>query len=96
MKTYKNEEVDQKLDSNSLTGWKHDDNSIQKNFSFKDFKEAIQFMVKVGDKAEEMNHHPNWSNVYNKVDISLSTHDAGGITDKDFELATHIEKIFKG
>jgi 4a-hydroxytetrahydrobiopterin dehydratase len=93
MKTYQNEEIQQKL--TSLNGWKHKDNSIQKEFVFKDFKQAISFMVKVGEKAEELNHHPNWSNVYNKVDIALSTHDAGGITDKDFELASEIENIKK-
>jgi 4a-hydroxytetrahydrobiopterin dehydratase len=93
MKTYNQSQASEKLDSDSLNGWKSQEGSINKEFKFKDFKEAIGFMVKVGNVAEEMNHHPNWSNVYNKVDISLSTHDAGGVTDKDFQLASRIEDI---
>ena len=75
----------------NLPGWEEDDDAIAKGFEFDDFKQAWAFMSKIADKAEEMDHHPEWTNVYNKVLIRLSTHDAGGITSKDFELARHIE-----
>lgn len=95
MKTYNQVQASEKLESGSLNGWKSAQGFIGKEFKFKDFKEAINFMVKVGDVAEELNHHPEWSNVYNKVDVKLSTHDAGGVTDKDFQLASRIEEIIK-
>ena len=95
MKTYNQSQAAASLDTMSLAGWKPEGDFIHKVFTFKDFKEAIQFMVKVGEIAEELNHHPNWNNVYNKVSIKLSTHDAKGITDKDFELARRIEVLFK-
>lgn len=60
---------------------------------FKDFKQAMEFMNKVAVKAETINHHPNWYNVYNKVEIKLQTHDSGGITIKDIELASFIETL---
>ena len=95
MKTYNQAQAAENLESQSLAGWKTEGEFISKEFTFKDFKEAIQFKVKVGEIAEELNHHPNWSNVYNKVNIKLSTHDAGGVTDKDFELAKRIEEVTK-
>jgi 4a-hydroxytetrahydrobiopterin dehydratase len=67
--------------------------AIHKNFLFKDFKEAFGFMTQVADIAEEMNHHPEWFNVYNKVKIELTTHDAKGVSDRDFDLALAINKI---
>ncbi len=77
--------------------WKEEDNKLKKEFVFKDFKEAFQFMTKVGIVAEEMNHHPEWKNIYNKVFIELSTHDAGNIiTDKDRKLASAIDLIYEG
>ena len=79
----------------SLPGWLYRNDGIEKEFKFKDFKEAMSFMVKVGDAAESMNHHPEIFNVYNKVKLRLSTHDAGGLTDKDFHLAGEIEGIGK-
>ncbi|MEX0595845.1 MAG: 4a-hydroxytetrahydrobiopterin dehydratase [Candidatus Paceibacterota bacterium] len=66
---------------------------IKKDFLFKDFIEAFSFMTSVAIIAEKLNHHPNWGNVYNKVNISLSTHDAGGLTDLDFKLAKAIDKL---
>ena len=67
---------------------------MKKSFQFKDFIEAFAFMTKVALLAEKMNHHPLWTNVYNKVDISLSTHDAGDlVTDKDRKLAEEIDKL---
>ena len=66
---------------------------IERSFAFKDFKAAFGFMAQIALKAEEMQHHPEWSNVYNRVDITLTTHDAGGVTDKDKELALFINDI---
>ena len=86
-------DINEKL--KSLKDWQYVEASIIKNFIFKDFKEALAFMVKAGAVAEELNHHPNWSNTYNKVNIQLTTHDAGGVTEKDFELAERIESILK-
>ena len=71
--------------------WNISNNSIQKEFVFKNFIEAFGFMSRVAILAEKQNHHPEWSNVYNKVNITLTTHDAGGVTEKDLELATAIE-----
>lgn len=78
-----------------LEGWSFKDNGIEKNFVFEDFKEALSIMMGVGIIAEEMNHHPEWFNVYNKLDIRLSTHDAGGVTEKDIKLAKKIETLIK-
>lgn len=95
MKTYNQAETQQQLDKQSLQGWKAGDNLISKELVFKDFKAALDFMVKAGAVAEELNHHPEWTNVYNKISIKLSTHDAGGVTDKDFELARRMEDLLK-
>jgi len=76
--------------------WIEENNQLKRNFLFKDFKTAFAFMTKVAIIAEEMNHHPTWTNEYNKVDIRLSTHDAGNIvTDKDHKLALAIDKMFE-
>ncbi|PHJ24514.1 pterin-4-alpha-carbinolamine dehydratase [Cystoisospora suis] len=68
------------------------DRSIKRRFKFKDFNEAWGFMTRVALQAEKMNHHPNWNNVYNTVEVELFTHDAGGLTDKDFTLAQFMDK----
>lgn len=74
--------------------WTEKDNQLSKTFTFKDFVEAWAFMNKVALKAEKMDHHPEWSNVYNKVMIKLSTHDAGNkVTDLDRKLASEIDKL---
>jgi len=74
--------------------WTEKNDKLVKIFEFNNFVEAFGFMTKVAIIAEKMDHHPNWSNVYNKVSIELSTHDAGGIvTDKDRELAKAIDAI---
>src|SRR5689334_13562390 len=76
--------------------WEEKNNQLQKTFVFKDFVQAFAFMTRVAFIAEKMNHHPNWSNVWNKVIISLNTHDAGNIvTDKDRKLAEAIDKVFE-
>ena len=74
--------------------WKEENNKLSKSFTFKNFSEAFAFMTRVALAAEKMNHHPDWSNVYNKVEINLNTHDAGDIvTDKDRKLAAIIDKL---
>lgn len=75
--------------------WIEQDNKLKRSFEFEDFREAFAFMTRVAEVAEQMNHHPWWSNVYNKVDIELSTHDAGNIiTEKDQQLAEAIDTIY--
>jgi 4a-hydroxytetrahydrobiopterin dehydratase len=75
--------------------WKEENNSLNKSFEFSNFIEAFAFMTKVAFLAEKANHHPNWSNVYNKVNISLNTHDAGDtVTEKDKKLAEAIDKVY--
>ncbi|MGD1030284.1 MAG: 4a-hydroxytetrahydrobiopterin dehydratase [Opitutaceae bacterium] len=77
-----------------LPGWKLQRNAVAKTFRFKSFREALSFMVRVGFEAEAMNHHPDWTNVYNRVAIRLSSHDAGGrVTAKDIGLARRIQGI---
>lgn len=74
--------------------WTEKDNSLQKTFQFKNFSEAFAFMTRIAMLAEQMNHHPDWNNVYNRVHIKLSTHDAGNtVTDKDRKLAEAIDEI---
>lgn len=67
--------------------------AIQKKFEFKDFNQAFGFMTRAALVAEKMNHHPEWFNVYKTVEVTLSTHDAGGVTDLDIKLAQAMEKI---
>ncbi|MEO1054839.1 MAG: 4a-hydroxytetrahydrobiopterin dehydratase [Bacteroidota bacterium] len=74
--------------------WKEEDNKLKRTFEFKDFIEAFGFMSKVAIAAEKMDHHPNWSNVYNTVTIELTTHDEGNIvTDRDRKLAEQIDSF---
>ncbi|MBS1579614.1 MAG: 4a-hydroxytetrahydrobiopterin dehydratase [Bacteroidetes bacterium] len=74
--------------------WQEQNNQLYKKFEFKNFSEAFAFMVKVAIEAEKINHHPLWTNVYNKVEIWLSTHDAGNIiTEKDYLLAKKIDAL---
>jgi len=76
-----------------LDGWEFEDNAIHTSLEFDDFKDAFSVMTRIAFEAEKMNHHPDWSNVYNTVQITLSTHDAGGVTAKDFELAKIIDAL---
>lgn len=75
-------------------GWSHTNDMLNRDFAFADFSAAFGFMTRVAMLAEQANHHPNWSNVYNNVSISLSSHDAGNlVTDKDIELAEQINRL---
>lgn len=90
--------ADQRLDTRTiatrladLNGWKAEgDTRIRRSFEFEDFARAFAFMTRVALAAEKAGHHPDWSNSYNRVEIALSTHDAGGLTEKDFNLARQI------
>ena len=76
-----------------VPGWRLQDGKLCRDFEFSDFQHAFTFMRKVAELAEDRQHHPDWRNVYNKVAIALHTHDAGGLTAKDFELAAAINAI---
>ena len=73
---------------------KEKNNKLEKDFTFNNFKDALEFINKVGDLSERLNHHPEIYNIYNKVTLKLSTHDMGDIvTDKDYQLSSEIDKI---
>jgi 4a-hydroxytetrahydrobiopterin dehydratase len=76
-----------------LPGWELRDGKLHREFKFKNFVEAFGFMTRVALKAEAMNHHPDWSNAWNRVDVELVTHDAGGITERDFTLASAMNAL---
>jgi 4a-hydroxytetrahydrobiopterin dehydratase len=78
-----------------LTGWSVANHKLHREYKFPDFAHAIGFMCTAAPAIEKLNHHPEWANVYNRVTVDLTTHDAGGITKKDFELAGMIEGIAK-
>ncbi|BDD07640.1 hypothetical protein FUAX_00720 [Fulvitalea axinellae] len=74
--------------------WKEENDCLERTFEFKDFSEAFAFMTRVALEAEKMGHHPEWSNVWNRVQIRLCTHDAGDkVTDLDRQLAANIDKL---
>ncbi|KDN55799.1 4a-hydroxytetrahydrobiopterin dehydratase [Flavobacterium seoulense] len=91
METYNEKTAQEHL--SRLTNWTFSNNGIEKKIEFKNFNQALGFIVQVGLLAESQNHHPELFNVYNKVNIRLSTHDAKGVTDKDFKLAQSIDKL---
>jgi 4a-hydroxytetrahydrobiopterin dehydratase len=84
------QEIDSRLQA--LNGWTYQDNSIIKNFTLPTFFDAFALLCKAAFIAEKLNHHPDWSGVYNKVTLKLNTHDSGGVTQKDIDFATEIEK----
>lgn len=93
VKKLTSEEIQSKLPA--VTGWTVEAGKLKKEFQFSSFVEAFGFMSSVALLAESMNHHPEWRNVYNRVTIELVTHDAGGISSRDFELAQRIEALLK-
>ncbi len=90
--------TDKEIESevNKMPGWKVVNGKLSKSFEFKDFIEAFSFMTIVAMHAEKMNHHPEWFNVYNRVNIDLVTHDLNGISNYDMKLANAINKIQAG
>ncbi|WP_297795058.1 4a-hydroxytetrahydrobiopterin dehydratase [uncultured Eudoraea sp.] len=94
MEKLSEDEVTKRL--KNLNGWEYKDGSIERIYKFKNFKDAFSIMTRIAFECEQQNHHPDWSNVYSSLNIRLNTHDAGGITDKDFKLAESIEKIVNG
>jgi len=85
-------EINKKL--NVLKGWEFKENRIAKEYELKDFKEALGFVNKIGERAEEMDHHPDiFLHDWNKVAVTVSTHSAGGVTENDIKLAQKIENI---
>ena len=87
-----NEEITNKLEE--LSDWKWTDDRLKKSFRFRNFREAMAFLIRVSYEAEELNHHPEIYSCYNQVELSLNTHDAGGkVTAMDFDLAALIDQI---
>jgi 4a-hydroxytetrahydrobiopterin dehydratase len=78
-----------------LNGWTEvkGRDAISRKFTFKDFNEAFGFMARAALAAEKLDHHPEWFNVYNKVEVTLATHDAGGVTERDIELALTMDRL---
>ncbi len=85
------EEINANLQA--LNNWKFMNEGIEKDFTFKDFNQAFAFLTRIAMLSEKMDHHAEWSGVYNKVHIRLSTHDSGGVTQKDTDMAGSIEKF---
>jgi 4a-hydroxytetrahydrobiopterin dehydratase len=81
------------LNADLESSWAIEEKMLVKSFEFEDFVRAFSFMTGVAMEAEAMNHHPEWSNVWNQVDVALTTHEAGGISELDFELAAKIEAL---
>ena len=91
MKKLDDQEIKNKL--TSFPAWKYENNFIIRELTFKNFSENFAFMTRVAMMAETLNHHPDWSGGYKNLTIRLSTHDAGGVSEKDFEFAGKIEKL---
>ena len=86
-----NVEIKEKL--KYLSNWKIYNDALHINLEFKDFQDCIKAINRIAVECERLNHHPEWKNTYNKLDIRLTTHDAGGVTELDFKLAESINKI---
>ena len=91
MKKLTDSEINEKI--KSLQDWDYCDNALNTDFEFDNFKDCMSAMYRIAFECEALNHHPEWKNVYNKLEIRLTTHDAGGVTDLDFKLANGINKI---
>lgn len=77
----------------ALPGWTYEDGALRRRYQFPSFTHAMAFLAGAATVIEKMNHHPDWSNVYNRVEVRLSTHDAGGVTQLDLDLAAHMESL---
>ncbi len=77
-------------------GWRLEEGKMHKSINFMNFADAFSFMTRVAFEAEKMNHHPEWSNVYSRVNIALVTHETGGVSSLDFELASKIDEAVRG
>ena len=86
-----NEEIN--IELSKLNNWELDNDRIRKTFEFKDFGDAFAFMTRMAIEIEGINHHPEWFNVYNKLVIDLMTHDVGGISQNDINLAKYLDKL---
>jgi len=91
MKKLSKSEINKQLEE--LPNWEYIDNAIETSLEFATFKDCFSIMTRIAFELEAQNHHPEWFNVYNKLSIRLSTHDAGGVSEKDFKLAHTIEGI---
>ena len=91
MKKLSTSEIEKKLEQ--FSDWEYIDNGVETTLEFESFKDCFSIMTRIAFDAESQNHHPEWCNVYNKLSIRLSTHDAGGVTEKDFKLIESIESI---
>lgn len=87
------EEIEKKLEQ--LNGWEYVEGALETTFEFENFKETFSIMTRIAFECEAQGHHPDWSNVYNSLNIRLNTHDANGVTEKDFKLALAIEEIIE-
>lgn len=87
------EEIAARLES--LPGWAFSGGALRREFVFEDFSEAFGFMTRVALAAEKLDHHPEWTNVWSRVTVVLSTHDAGGVTELDFRLANVMQRLMK-
>ncbi|UNY98648.1 4a-hydroxytetrahydrobiopterin dehydratase [Zhouia spongiae] len=85
-----------KIKLQDLEYWDYIDGALETSLDFKSFRDAFAMMTRIAFEAEVKNHHPDWSNVYNNLSIRLFTHEAGGVTEKDIEMATTIENIING
>ena len=86
-------EIEKRLEQ--LEGWEYVNGAIETSLQFHNFKEAFMIMTRIAFECEALNHHPDWGNVYNSLHIRLYTHDANGVTEKDFKLAKKIEEIIE-
>ena len=84
------DEISQALEG--LAGWAYDGDALTKTFTFDDFAAAIDFMATARPPIDELNHHPEWTNVYNRLDVRLNSHDVGGVTDRDLRLAQLLDE----
>jgi len=84
-------EISKKLEN--LIDWEYYDNALRTDFEFDNFKDCMSAMNRIAFECEALNHHPEWTNIYNTLDITLTTHDADGVTELDFKLAAEINKI---